>query len=168
MPQPQPLTHHLAAQIEIAVAQAHFLADLLVELERQGLGAVEELDALRDELDLAGGEVRVHGAGGPLAHRAGTAHHVLVAQPLGFREHLGRVRVEDDLQQPLAVAQVDEDHPAVVAPAVHPAGDRDLAAELLLVDLSAVMRAHEARDVTDAPTAPQPKPRPAFPAPPPP
>ena len=42
-----------------------------------------------------------------------------------------RIRVEHDLQQPLAVAQVDEDDPAVIAPAMHPAGDRDLLAEQL-------------------------------------
>ena len=49
------------------------------------------------------------------------------------------LRVEHHLQQALAVAQVDEDHPAVIAAAMHPAGDRDLLAEQLLVDLSAVM-----------------------------
>ena len=42
-------------------------------------------------------------------------------------------------KQPIAIAQVDEDHPAVVAPAIHPAGDRDLLADELLVDPSAVM-----------------------------
>jgi hypothetical protein len=36
MPQPQPLGHDLAAQIEIPIAQAHLLAHLLIELERQG------------------------------------------------------------------------------------------------------------------------------------
>ena len=35
----------------------------------------------------------------------------------------GRLRVEDELDEAGAVAQVDEDQPAVVAAAVHPAGD---------------------------------------------
>jgi hypothetical protein len=46
------------------------------------------------------------------------ADHVLGPQPLGGSERLAaRVRVEDELQQPGAVAQVDEDQAAVVSAA---------------------------------------------------
>ena len=47
---------------------------------------------------------------------------------LGERERrAARLRVEDELDEAGAVAQVDEDQAAVVAAAVHPAGDaRDL------------------------------------------
>ncbi len=52
--------------------------------------------------------------------------HVLGAQPLGGGEgRRRRVRVEDELDDARAVAQVDEDQPAVVAAAVDPAGDAD-------------------------------------------
>jgi len=37
---------------------------------------------------------------------------------------------ENDLNEPLVVAEVDEDHAAVVAPALHPARDDDLAAHI--------------------------------------
>ena len=40
-----------------------------------------------------------------------------------------RLRVEDDLHQAGAVAQVDEDEAAVVAAAVHPARDAHLVAD---------------------------------------
>ncbi len=140
--QPQPLRHNLAPQVEIAIAQAHFLAHLLVELERQGLRAVQQLELTRHELHASRCEVGVHGARRSLAHPSRHADHELVAQPLGFREDRGRLRIEDDLQQPLAIAQVDENHPAVIAAAMHPAGDRDVPAEERLVDLSAVVRAH--------------------------
>jgi len=82
---------------------------------------------------------RVHRAGGPLAHLARHPDDELVAQPLGFPEDRGGAGVEHDLQQPLTIAQVDENDPAVIAPAVHPAGHADLLAEVLLVDLSAIM-----------------------------
>ena len=124
----QPRGHHVAPQVDVAVAQPHFLADLLVELERQRVGAVEDLHRIRHDLDAPGSEVRVDGARRPLAHRAGDTHHELVAQFLGAGEHLGGVRVADDLHQPFAIAQVDEDHAAVVAPPMHPADDRDLLA----------------------------------------
>ena len=68
--------------------------------------------------------------------------HVLAAQALGLGEHLGAVRIEHDLQQPLAVAQVDEDHAAVVTATVHPTGDADLAADQRPIHLTAVMTAH--------------------------
>ena len=139
MPQAQALAHDLAAQIEVAIAQPHLLAHLLVELERQRLGAVQKLELARQEFHRPGGEMGVHGARRPRAHLPGYPDHELVAQPLGLLEHRGGVRVEHDLQQALAVAQVDEYDPAVIAPAMHPAGDRDLLAEELLVNLSAVM-----------------------------
>ena len=48
---------------------------------------------------------------------------MLGAQRLGGGVRLGRLLgAEHELEQPGAVAQVDEDQPAVVAPAVHPAG----------------------------------------------
>ena len=56
MTQPQALTHYFPTEVEIAVLQPHFLADGLIELERQGLGTVEDLDLLREKLDSARGE----------------------------------------------------------------------------------------------------------------
>ena len=138
--QPQALRHHLAPQVEVAVLQAHFLAHLLIELERQRLGAVQQLELARQQLHLARGQVARSRCP---AGRARTVPVTCTTNSLRSRSASAKtgaaVRVEHDLQQALAVAQVDEDHPAVVAPAVHPAGDRDLLAEELLVDLSAVM-----------------------------
>ena len=45
--------------------------------------------------------------------------------------------VDDDLRQAVAVAQVDEDEPAVVAAAMHPAGDPDLAPGVVAAQLAA-------------------------------
>ena len=44
MPLAQALIHDIAAQIEVAVFQPHFFRDVFVELERQGLGAVQRFD----------------------------------------------------------------------------------------------------------------------------
>ena len=52
---------------------------------------------------------------------------------------LGRaLGVDDELADPRLVAQVDEDQPAVVAPARNPAGDSDGAADVVEADLAAV------------------------------
>jgi hypothetical protein len=46
------------------------------------------------------------------------------------------------LEQALAVAEVDEDHAAVVATAVHPTGHANLAADRRPIHVPAVMTAH--------------------------
>ena len=142
MAQPQALAHHLTAQVEVAVLEPHLLAHHLIELKRQRVGAVQELDLAREHFDAARGEVLIGGAAGTFAHAPLHADHVLGAQPLGLAKHRGRIRIEDHLQQALAIAQIDENDAAVVAAAMHPAGDRDLLSDQLLVDVSAVMRAH--------------------------
>ena len=60
-------------------------------------------------------------ARGAQTHPALDAQHELVAHLLGGGEHVFDVRVIDHLHHAVAVAQVDEDHPAVVAATVHPA-----------------------------------------------
>ena len=60
------------------------------------------------------------GAVGARAHQAGDLQAELVAQALGGGEGLGAVGVAHHLHVAFAVAQVDEDHAAVVAAAVAP------------------------------------------------
>ena len=49
---------------------------------------------------------------------------------------------EDDLGHALAVAQIDENDPAVVAHGIHPAGKRDGLADVGGAEFVAVVRAH--------------------------
>ena len=117
--------HAGAAQVDDAVAQPQQLVDrrLLVDRERRR-GRLGQRLGLGDlELDLAGLELRVDVALLAPHDRAGRGDDVLGAQPLGERVGVGGgLGVEDELDDPGAVAQVDEDQPAVVAAAVHPAG----------------------------------------------
>ena len=64
---------------------------------------------------------------------------ILVAQRLGGRERLRAVRIEHDLHEALAVAQVDEDDAAVIAAAMDPAGQRDDLSQMAAVDAAAVV-----------------------------
>ena len=61
----------------------------------------------------------------------------------GGGEGVLRVRVEHALQQPFAIAQVDEDHAAVIAPAVGPSAQRDFLAGVRGAQVAAVVGAHE-------------------------
>ncbi len=122
--------HARAAQVEVAVAQAHLLGRLLLgcDDERRRLGTIENLELGGRNLDLTRRELRVLGPGRPAAHDPAHANDVLTAQRLGLPEHLTQRWVEDDLRNPAAVPHVDEDQPAVIAPAVYPAVELDSAA----------------------------------------
>ena len=122
------------------MAQAQRLVDLrvVVERERRRLGPRRARSSLGDrQLDLARAQLRVHRALLAADDLAGDADHVLGAHPLGERVRLRRfLRVEDDLQDARAVAQVDEHQAAVVAAAVHPAGHAHVLADARGVQLA--------------------------------
>ena len=76
-------------------------------------------------------------------HLAFDLDHEFVAQPVRHGEGVGRVGIDHDLHQALAVPQVDEDHAAMVAAAVNPAEQGDGLAQEAFVDQSAVVGAHD-------------------------
>ena len=123
--QHQVLLHRLAAQVDDAVREAHRLREILVvELERRRERGVEDLDVVREHFDFARGDVRINGAFGTPAHEAGHLQHEFVADLFRRCESRLAVGIRHHLREALAVAQVDENHPAVVAAAVRPAGKR--------------------------------------------
>ena len=131
--QDQGVPHRLAADVERAVAQPQCLVDFHVLIDREGRRrrARQQLDLIGGELDLAGCELGVDVLARALDEPAGHADHILAAQLVGdLVRRAGALGVEHELQQPRAVAQVDEDQAAVVAAAVYPTGDADLAARV--------------------------------------
>ena len=109
-----------AAQVQVAVLETGFLAhfNVLVDLERQRVGGVEDGDLLGHDLDLAGGQRRVLVALGALGDGADHLQHELVAEAvedLFFADdHLGDAR---------SVAQVHECDTTVVTTPADPAGE---------------------------------------------
>src|SRR5262249_23938836 len=74
----------------------------------------------------------------PMAHLAVDADHRFGAQPLDGLER-GRIRVGHHLGEAVVVAQVDEEHAAMVADAVDPAGEPHLAADVARAERAAGM-----------------------------
>ena len=72
----------------------------------------------------------------------GYADHEFVADLFRRGERVGPVGIAHDLHQPLAVAQIDEDHAAVVPPSMHPAEQVDRLAQVFAVHKTAVLRTH--------------------------
>ena len=132
----------LAAQIEEAVLEPDLLRIFLLaeHRHRQFRRGAEHLDLVDVDLDLPGRQFGILGAGRTLAHLAVDPHHPFRAQRLGQLE--GRaVRVGHHLGQPIMVAQVDEQHAAVIADAVTPAGKPHVFADIALAERAAGMGA---------------------------
>ena len=92
------LVQLLAAQVEEAVAQPRLFRIVLVaeDRQRQFGGRAQHLDLGDVELDLAGRQIRVLGAGRALAHLAVDADHPFGAHRLGQLEGR-RIRIDDAL-----------------------------------------------------------------------
>ena len=113
----------LAPQIEKAVFQPRVLGVRLVAEHRQRQIArrAQNLDLADVDFNEAGRHVRVLGSGGAPPHEPIDPHHEFRAQLLGLTEGR-RIRIDHALGQPVMVAEIDEQHPAVVADPVAPAG----------------------------------------------
>ena len=119
--QHQVLLHGRAAQVQHPVGQAGVLGQVLVvEQERRRDRRVQHFQLMAQHLHLAAADAVIDGAFRTATHLAGDADAVFVAQAFRRAEGLGAVRVADDLRQALAVAQIDEDHPAMIPPPMHP------------------------------------------------
>ena len=73
----------------------------------------------------------VFGAVGAALRAAAHAHDELAAQRFGDRERRGIGGIEANLRDAVTVAQIDEDQSAVIAAAVHPAGEFDLTVDVV-------------------------------------
>ena len=120
------LVEFLAPQIKEAIPEPRILGIGLVAEHRQRQIArrPQHLDLPHVDLDEAGRHLGILGAGRALAHVAVDAHDKFRTQLLAFSES-GRIRIDDALREPIMIAQIDEQQPAVVADAMAPAGEPD-------------------------------------------
>jgi hypothetical protein len=132
------------AQVEIAVLEPQAFVDLAVGVHRKGRHerVGEDVERLDREFDGAGRELRILGARRAQAHRAGHVRHVFVAQCLGLLERARLQRIEHDLRDAVAVAQIDEDQAAVIAPPVDPAVELDRRPDVARSELAARALSH--------------------------
>ena len=116
------LVQLLATEVEEAVLKPYvFRIFLLAEhRQRQFGGRPQHLDLADIDFDHAGRQFRIVGAVGAAAHLAVDPHHPFRAQLLGFLERR-RIRVGHALGQAVMVAQIDEQHAAMVADTMAPA-----------------------------------------------
>ncbi len=120
-------------------------AGIVLQRKRRRCRAIEEAHLLGDNFDLARGHLGVDGVRSPPLNGPTREDHILGADLAGPFVALGRLfGAEHDLNDALVVAEVDEDHAAVVAPALHPARDDDLATHIGSVHSAARVAAAQA------------------------
>ncbi|RMO71602.1 hypothetical protein ALQ35_05713 [Pseudomonas fluorescens] len=148
--QTQLLGHFRATQVEEAVAQARFFANvgILVEWERRGFRLVQHFELVTQHFNCAGRHVGVHGTGRTQANLAGDLHNVLAAHTVGGGEAFGAVRIEHHLGQTITITDIEENHPAVVAATVNPSAKGDFLTIQGLVQLAAIVAAHHGSGFT--------------------
>jgi hypothetical protein len=134
------LVDAVAAQIEEAVFQPQLfrIFGLAEYRHRQFAGGTQHFYLGRKQLDFAGRQILVVGAVGALAQLAVDTDHPFGAQRLGNLER-GAVGIGHDLRDPVVIAQIDEQEPAVVADAMAPAREPDSLADLRGAERAAVM-----------------------------
>jgi len=137
--------HLGTAQVHVAVAQAHLLADrgMVIELKRRCVGAVEQFQLLTQHLDRPRAHGGIDGRLAARAHPSADAHRVLAAHPVGAFKVFSGVRVENHLHDPFPVPEVQEDDAAMVAAAVDPATQCHLLVYVGFVQHPAVVAAHK-------------------------
>jgi hypothetical protein len=122
-----------ASQVEVAMLEPLVLVRVDRVFDREGrcLALVEDRGFLDDDLDVTGREARVlHLAAA--ADLASDADDPLAAGLVAEIERgLIDGGVEHQLHEAAAIAQVDEDTAAVIAPALNPAEEHDVLVELL-------------------------------------
>ena len=132
----------LAPEIQEAVAQPLLFGNLLRagHLKRQHFGGRQHLEPIGHHLDAPGRQRRVDVLVGARDHLARHADDALELDGFGGLERV-RVGREHDLRDAVVIAQVDEQQIAVVALAMHPAGDTDVLPDMLGTQLVVLVRA---------------------------
>ena len=125
-PQHDVVVQGLAAQVQKAEGEARLLGVILIaeDRQRQFVRGTQHLDFGRIDLDLAGGQLGVDQRRVAQLDPSVNAHHGFRAQPV-HRGECRAVAVGQHLRHAVMVAQIHEQHAAVVADPVHPARQAD-------------------------------------------
>ncbi len=134
------LVQLLATKVEETVLKPYIFRIFLLAKHRQRQFGrrPQHLDLADVKLDRAGRQIRIVGAGGAAADLAVDPHHPFRAQLFGVLEGR-RIRIGDALGQAVMVAQIDEQHAAMVANTVAPAGQPDRLVDIALTERAACM-----------------------------
>jgi hypothetical protein len=117
--------HAWAAEIEIAIFEAEFLASqstLVMSGDRESFGAVEKFHRFYYNLNVAGWNIWIFEALTALSNCALCADDVFITKMLGKLESFLGLRINNELDHASMIAQIDKNETTVVATGINPAG----------------------------------------------
>ena len=123
MPQLNVELHCIAAQVDVAIFQPHFLIRQRSIGGEKGrvLGFIQDAQFVSHQFNFAGGNVLVDGVGIAQLDGANGGNYELVAQQFRFVVDGGvRLLADDDLRDAGTIAHVDKDEIAKIAATVYP------------------------------------------------
>src|SRR5215831_20143242 len=130
-------------QVEVAISKPQiFIAHLCINGKRQDFRPVENGERCGHNFDFAGCELRVPGSLEAQRNFARNPYDVLTAQTVSLGDCLRCFfGPEDRLRESFPVAQIYEDHAAVIPPRVNPTGKCDFSPYVGLSKFVTVMSA---------------------------
>ena len=132
MTHPQITCETWPAKIEIPVRHSQiFILRFGVDRERQRVRPIQNAQSAWNDFNVAGGEVWIFRARQPRRDVTRNLDHIFATQGMRLlRKRRVFLRTKNNLRQPFAVAQINEDHSAMIARDIHPARESDLLADV--------------------------------------
>ena len=146
VPEDEDLLHCRAAEVEVAILEAELFVGLgPLNVKRRSRRGVKDLERISANFDRPRLEVRVFFSGQPSGNHAANSDDISrcaahASSRLELGAHFG---LEDALSQAVAVANINEDQAAEVAPGVHPAIEDDRLADVFERQIAAGMSPFE-------------------------
>ena len=139
-PDPQVPLQPRIPEVQVAVAEAEFFRDPLGigRRERRSPRLAEHMDALGLDLDRPGLNSPVDRFRFPSEHHPLDGDHPPGSETLRLRRRPG-LGADHDLGHPAVVAEVEEEEPAEIPDALHPAHQDDAVARVLEIERRAVV-----------------------------
>src|SRR5580693_6046763 len=123
-----------------------FVVRFGVDWERQIVCSIQNLQFARNDFYIAGAKIWIFRAWQPRSDVTGNLNHVFTTQCMRLLRKLRIfLRPKHDLSQAFAIAEINENYPAVIAGDIYPTSQCDLSADVALAKRIAVMRAIHAR-----------------------
>ena len=124
--------HPWPAEVEIPVRHSQiFVVRLGIDREGEIVCAIQNVQGAWNDFDVPGLKLWILRAGHTRRDPATDLNHIFATQCMRLLRKVGVFfRAKDNLRQPFAIAQIDENDAAVIARNIYPAGERDLPADI--------------------------------------
>jgi len=142
MPHREETLHLGAAQIEVSILEAYGFCDvgIILDDELRGLGLIQNFNSVYKDFDVSRREVWISRFGRPSHNPPGDRYNTFASQRMGRLVNGGiPLRVENNLSDSRAVAEIDEHNHSMVTAALDPAIEHYTLADMCFIQFTTAM-----------------------------